>query len=380
MNIGLLGHGTIGLGVDRIIRPRNDMKVTKILSLIVDEEMEGRTAKDISDIVNDPEIDTVVEVMGGVHPAYEFIAAAMKNHKNVVTANKAVVAACYKELVSLAKETGVSFRSTAAVGGSIPWLVNLERAKRVDEILEVSGIMNGTTNYILDAMKSRGLSLPALIKEAQALGYAEADPTADIEGFDIRRKLNISVNVAFDVLTSEEDIPCIGISRITEKDIENAKSLSRVIKLKACGKKNDDGSVTAFVEPELLEDADPMAGLTGSFNLLSYEAVNAGTQGYLGMGAGRFPTAYNVVEDLADILERKPAFYTDAFTPAAIDNSTLKKAYYVRTVLPDACLPAPVFEKGDGYIITEPVSVKEMHDFFAAAKTQDPSAFIAGIG
>ena len=171
MKIGLLGHGTIGTGVDHIVKGRDDMEVTKILSLIIDAEMQGRTARDIDDITEDPEIDTVVEVMGGIHPAYEFIVKAMKAGKNVTTANKAVVAAYYDEFVRLAKECGVVFRCTAAVGGGIPWLTSIEKAKHTDCIENISGIMNGTTNYILSSMEA-GLN-PDGTPNENAVSFAE---------------------------------------------------------------------------------------------------------------------------------------------------------------------------------------------------------------
>lgn len=171
MVIGLLGHGTIGVGVDHIAAKIPGMKVKKILSLIVDSEMEGRTAEGIDDICNDPEIDTVVEVMGGVHPAYEFLSQAAKAGKNIVTANKAVVAAYYKELNALCKEHGVSFRATASVGGGIPWLTSIEKAKHTDCIENISGIMNGTTNYILSSMEA-GLN-PDGTPNENAVSFAE---------------------------------------------------------------------------------------------------------------------------------------------------------------------------------------------------------------
>ena len=176
MNIALLGCGVVGGGVLEIADKRADMAVKYVLVRRDKPELGEKAVKDINIILNDKEVDTVVEVMGGLSPAFEYVAAAMKAGKNVVTANKHLVAHYYKELVSLAAECGVAFRCTPAVGGGIPWLVNLERVKRLDSVQSFCGIMNGTTNFILDAMHTDGSDFSEVLAEAQKLGYAEADP------------------------------------------------------------------------------------------------------------------------------------------------------------------------------------------------------------
>ena len=179
MKIALLGCGVVGGGVLEIIDKRCNMELKYVLVRRAKPELGDRAVSDFNIIINDKEIDTVVEAMGGLSPAYEYACAAMRAGKNFVTANKHLVAHYYKELVSLAKENGVAFRCTPAVGGGIPWLVNLERVLRCDAVSSVSGIMNGTTNYILDAMHKNGASFADVLAEAQRLGYAEADPAAD---------------------------------------------------------------------------------------------------------------------------------------------------------------------------------------------------------
>lgn len=188
MNIALLGCGVVGGGVLEIADKRADMAVKYVLVRRDKPELGEKAVKDINIILNDKEVDTVVEVMGGLSPAFEYVAAAMRAGKNVVTANKHLVAHYYKELVSLAAECGVAFRCTPAVGGGIPWLVNLERVKRLDSVQSFCGIMNGTTNFILDAMHTDGSDFSEVLAEAQKLGYAEADPSADIDGLDIQRQ------------------------------------------------------------------------------------------------------------------------------------------------------------------------------------------------
>ena len=184
MNIGLLGFGVVGRGVYDITSQRSDMQVKKVICLEEISLPDAEVTRDFPSLLADTSIDTVVEAMGGLHPAYEFVRAAIEAGKNVVTSNKALVCTFYDELLPLAKEKGVSFRSTAAVGGGIGWLSELERARRIQTIEQVGGIMNGTCNYILDNMTRNGLGYGEALKQAQALGYAEADPTADVEGFD----------------------------------------------------------------------------------------------------------------------------------------------------------------------------------------------------
>ena len=192
MNIGLLGFGVVGGGVLELTQSRSDIAVSRVLLRSPKAGLpEGLATYDFNDILTDDAIDTVVEVMGGLHPAYEYVSAALARGKNVVTANKALIAAYYTELTALAREKGAALRCTAAVGGGIPWLTNLERVKRLDTVCAVGGIMNGTTNFIMDAMHKAPVDFPAILKEAQDLGYAEADPSADIDGDDIRRKLCI---------------------------------------------------------------------------------------------------------------------------------------------------------------------------------------------
>ena len=193
MNIALLGCGVVGGGVLEIAEKRADMSVRYVLVRRDKPELGEKAVNDINVILNDDEVDTVVEVMGGLLPAYEYVRAALRAGKNVVTANKHLVAHYYKELVELAEEHGAAFRCTPAVGGGIPWLVNLERVKRLDSVKSFCGIMNGTTNFILDAMHTDGSDFAEVLAQAQELGYAEADPSADIDGLDIQRKAVVSV-------------------------------------------------------------------------------------------------------------------------------------------------------------------------------------------
>ena len=309
MNIGLLGFGVVGGGVYELAENRTDLTVCRVLVRREIEEIAPIATRDFNEILNDPTIDTVVEVIGGLHPAYEYVSAALQAKKHVVTANKALIAAYYTDLTALARENGVDLRCTAAVGGGIPWLTNLERCKRLDTVTEVGGIMNGTTNFIMDAMHTSPVSFPAILKKAQELGYAEADPSADIDGDDIRRKLTISANIAFDAVLDEERIPTFGIRTVTDGDIAAFQRHGFVCKMLAAAQKCGD-KVCAMIEPTLVNAHDPEASVPTNYNLISYTAEKVGRQSFFGQGAGRFPTASNVVQDCLDILAGHTSFYT----------------------------------------------------------------------
>lgn len=378
MNIGLLGCGVVGGGILDFCAGREDLTVTKVLVRRPRPDLGALAVTDIADIVNDEGIGIVAEVMGGLHPAYEYICAALKAGKHVVTANKAVISAYYPELTGLARECGVSLRCTAAVGGGIPWLTNLERCKRLDSICELGGIMNGTTNFIMDAMHASPVSFPEILKQAQELGYAEADPSADIDGDDVRRKLTISANIAFDALVQEEDIPMFGIRTVTDGDIRAFKAHGFVCKLLATAKAAE-GGVCAFIEPTLVDSHDLEAAVPKNFNLITYCGEKVGRHSFFGQGAGRYPTAFNAVEDCLDIVAGKPGFYTQAMKPAPVLCGGEAHPYYVRTACPDAFLQSMTVEQwGDG-VVTACVSVEEMLRWGRAQLAKDPGCFLAGI-
>ena len=250
MNIALLGFGTVGSHFYKLCEGRTDLHVATVLSRRPRPELTCTVTADYDEIVRDPSIDIVVEVMGGIEPAYSYLCAAMRAGKHVVTANKQLMCAHFEELTSLAKEKGVALRCTAAAGGGIPWLTSLSRASELDEIKAVEGILNGTTNYMLSAMTNSGADYAPALRKAQELGYAEADPTADVEGLDARRKIVLSADLAFGVNIREEDIPCVGISSITAGDIAKAKDEGLTYKLIARAEKNGR-AVAAFVCPTL---------------------------------------------------------------------------------------------------------------------------------
>lgn len=375
MVIGLLGFGTVGGGVYELLRDRDDLSIKYICCL---EDPEGLTAtltRNADDIFSDLEVDTVVEVMGGLHPAKEFVIKALSAGKNVVTANKLLIAECYRELTGLAREKGVALRCTAAAGGGIPWLTSLERCKRVDTIRSVSGIMNGTTNFILDTMHRQAVSFSEVLAQAQRLGYAEADPSADIDGKDIQNKLVISANVAFDILLEKKDVPVLGIRSITAADIDTFKRHGLCCKLLAHATRRED-KISAYVEPTLVSADQPEAAVPSNFNLISFTADSAGKQSFFGQGAGRYPTAYNVVEDLMDVKNGVRSFYSGTARLPAVDNEMFTHQYYVRTDGGPELPQELISERWETGLVTKPVSVAWLHGWI---KTRDVPPFVAAI-
>ncbi len=371
MKIGLLGFGIVGRGVYDLTADRTDIQVAKVVCLEEVSLPDAEVTKDFQSVLTDETIDTVVEAMGGLHPAYEFVKAAIEAGKNIVTSNKALVATFYDELIPLAKEKGVSFRCTAAVGGGIGWLSELERARRSQTIESVGGIMNGTTNYILDSMTRLGLGYDEALKQAQDLGYAEANPTTDVEGIDTWHKLILSSNIAFGVSLEPASVPAVGISQITAGDVENFTRKGYVCKLVSTGKM-EDGKITAYVQPTLFAKGALEAAVPANYNLITLTGSASGRMSFYGQGAGRYPTAYNVVQDCTDVLSGK-AFYSPYGSKVSADNSVCLR-YYVRGDK-DPWLEDNKQENwGDG-VITAPVPVDQMHAWLK----EHPGTFVAAF-
>ena len=267
MKVAIIGLGVVGYGAYEIIRDElaPEIEVKYVMDLRPFEEIPCIHAKDINQIVSDPEVDVVVESIGGLHPAYEFITASLKAGKSVVTANKHLISKYYKELYQLSHETGACLQYTPSAGGGIPWLHNLTRTRRCGAIESFSGIINGTTNYILDNMTRTGAAFEPTLKRAQELGYAEADPSADIDGLDVQRKCAISANRAYDAIISPEDIPTAGIRYITDADIAAFQARGLVCRL-ICHGAGKDGKVSAYVEPTLFTADTLEANVPNNFN------------------------------------------------------------------------------------------------------------------
>ena len=302
MKIAILGYGTVGSGCMEALKG-TDAEVVRILDRRDIPEIEDLLTSDFDDILNDPEIELVAEVMGGEHPAYDFVKAALLAGKHAVTANKQMLSLHYAELTQIAKEKGVCLEYSATAGGGIPWLENLKRISAADSILEIGGVMNGTTNYILDAMQTRGESYEEALAKAQELGYAEADPTADVMGYDVRAKLAISCNIAFGGCMDPGSIPTTGITGISTDDIRRAKEDGKAVRLVARARIGN-GIVYPEISPQLVGPESPMYMLSGPENLFYLIGEKCGTLSFRGAGAGKGPTGVNVAADILKIVSR----------------------------------------------------------------------------
>ncbi len=380
MKIALLGYGVVGASVFELCAHDGQTDIVSALCRHPEKVPQGKGVTDIAPLLADPQVDTVVEVLGGLHPAYELVTAALRAGKNVVTANKHLVCEYYTQLTALAAENGVALRCTAAVGGGIPWLVNLERAARCGAITQVGGILNGTTNYILDLMHTLPVSFTDALASAQKLGYAEADPSADIDGLDICRKLAISANVAFGSTVGEKEVLTQGIRSITDGDIAAFKAHGLTCKLLANSTLLPDGSISATVEPCLLGADALEAAVPANYNLATLHSAVLGRQSYFGQGAGGLPTASNVVQDLLDIRAGLRHFYTDSRTCRTVDNSAQLRRYYVRTAASDPWLADNTENTWtDGAVITRPVSPAQMHAAAHTMEKTDARTFFAAL-
>ena len=369
MRVGLLGFGVVGRGVYDLTRERSDIQIVKVLCLEDITLEDAQVTRDYQSVVTDETIDTVVEAMGGLHPAYEFVKGAILAGKNIVTSNKALVAAFYDELIPLAQEKGVSFRCTAAVGGGIGWLSELERARRSQKVEQVGGIMNGTCNYILDSMTRLGLTYADALSQAQALGYAEANPSTDVDGIDTWHKVILSANIAFGISLDPETVPVAGIRNIQAQDVENFTAHGYVCKLISTAK-TDGSAVSAYVQPTLVPQGIPEAAVPANYNLITLVGSASGRMSFFGQGAGRYPTAYNVVQDCTDVLLGKGFYSPYGKKTAAVNDDTA--VYYVRGGVWPAEETAETWGNG---VITKPVSVASMHQWSKA----NPDAFMAAI-
>ena len=371
MKIGLLGFGVVGRGVYDLTAERTDMQVAKVVCLEDVQLPDAEVTRDFQSVLNDETIDTVIEAMGGLHPAYEFVKAAIEAGKHIVTSNKALVCTFYDELIPLAAKMGVQFRCTAAVGGGIGWLSELERARRIQTLEAVGGIMNGTCNYILDSMTRLGLTYADALAQAQKLGYAEANPTTDVEGIDTWHKVILSSNIAFGISLEPATVPVAGISNIRADDVLHFNAHRRVCKLISTGKRTENG-FSAYVQPTLVKEGEPESAVPMNYNLITFIGETSERMSFYGQGAGRYPTAYNVVQDCADLLAGR-GFYSPYGEKVAAAN-TDSVCYYVSGAR-DTWLESNQQEAWGDAIVTKPVSVEAMH----AWRKDHPDAFIAAM-
>ena len=297
------------------------------------DPMQEKVVHDYEVIANDPEVQVVVEAMGGVEPAYTFVKRALLAGKNVTTSNKALVAKHGAELIAIAKEQSINFLFEASVGGGIPIIRPLNSSLTADEIEEITGILNGTTNYMLSKMTFEGLEFDDVLKDAQSRGYAEADPTADIEGYDACRKIAILTSLVCGQQVDFEEIYTEGITKITATDIKYAKAMGRVIKLLATSRKTLDGYY-AMVAPYMLSQQHPLYSVNDVFNAIFVHGNVLGDAMFYGSGAGKLPTASAVVADIVDIakhLHKNILISWNSRKMELVDCKKAKSRFFVRT-------------------------------------------------
>ena len=311
INIAVLGYGTVGSGVVEVIRTNHELinkrageeiKIKYVLDLreFPGDPVEEILVHDFEQIVNDPEVKIVVEVMGGTGAAYTFTKRALEAGKSVCTSNKALVAQYGPELMEIAKEKKINFLFEASCGGGIPIIRAINGSLTADEIDEVSGILNGTTNYMLDKMITEGADFNTVLKEAQEKGYAEADPTADVEGQDACRKIAILSSLAYGKFLNFENVYTEGITKITPEDMEYAREMGRSIKLLGTSKKLGKDSFYALVAPFLVGQENPLYSVNGVFNSIFVHGNMLGDAMFYGSGAGKLPTASAIAADVVE--------------------------------------------------------------------------------
>lgn len=328
VNIAVLGYGTVGSGVVEVINTNRAIIEKKIkdninIKYVLDlrdfegDEIQKKITHNFDDILNDNTVEIVVEVMGGVEPAYTFVKNSLLNGKSVVTSNKELVAKHGAELIRLAQQKSINFLFEASVGGGIPIIRPLNQSLTADEIHEIDGILNGTTNFILTQMAEDGREFDDVLKEAQLKGYAERNPSADVNGYDAGRKIAILSSLAFGLQVDYEDIDTSGITHISKTDMVYAKYMNRQIKLVASSKKIGN-NIFARVAPKIIGQNNPLSTVHGVFNAIVVKGNMLGTVMFYGKGAGKLPTASAVVSDIVDAIKHKRTNIVQFWAPEKV--------------------------------------------------------------
>ncbi len=345
-NVAVIGYGVVGSGTVELFEKNRESINQKVgrdcdIKYIVDlrdfpgDPYEDRMVKDFNVVLQDEEIEVVAEVIGGIEPAFTFTKKALESGKSVVTSNKALVAAKGAELLKIAHENNVNYLFEASVGGGIPIIRPINKCLAGNSIEQISGILNGTTNFILTKMIREQMDFDAALKMAQELGYAEADPTADVEGEDACRKICILGSLAYGKHIYPEDVHCSGITRITLDDVAYAENAGYAIKLIGSVKAVEDGKVTAIVCPRLVSKGNLLATVDGVYNAISVTGDGVGDVLFYGQGAGKLPTASAVVGDIIDCLKHRDrsimiSWEDNSDKSYVVKYKTVENAMYVR--------------------------------------------------
>lgn len=345
MKIAVLGYGTVGSGVVELVNMNNDsinnnastdISIKYILDIrdFSDSPYANLFTKDFNDILNDNEVDVVVEVIGGLEPAYTFVSKSLMAGKSVVTSNKELVSVYGDKLLQMAKDNNVNFLFEASVGGGIPIIRPLNQCLTANKIESIAGILNGTTNFILTKMINEGQSFEDALKTAQKLGYAEADPSADIEGKDTCRKISILASLAFGKHVNPDTVATQGISKVSLEDMVRADKLGYTIKLLGMVKKADNDKFFINVAPYFVEKSNPLSTVQDVFNAILVDGNALGVSMFYGKGAGKLPTASAVVADVIDCAKhqkkRKDIFWESSNVNYACDINSMSCKHYAR--------------------------------------------------
>lgn len=345
--VAIMGYGTVGSGVYDIIKTNSDklsrsangesVDIKYILDIrdFDDHPEKELFTKEFNDILNDDEVSVVAEVMGGLHPAYEFTKSLLEAGKSVVTSNKELVATYGTELLEIARGKNVNYFFEASVGGGIPIIRPMHQCLTANNILKIAGILNGTTNYILDQMIRKGKTFETALKDAQNNGFAERNPAADIEGHDACRKIAILASLASGKMIDYNDIDTDGITNITLDDVKYAAAMDSVIKLIGYAQFDENGKVYSIVSPMVIKNSSPLAGVDGVFNAIMVTGDCVGDVMFYGKGAGKLPTASAVVADVVDAVKHsdrsKKIFWEKPTENIMADIDSKKFEYFVRT-------------------------------------------------
>ncbi len=372
MDIAILGYGTVGRGVADIVEHKTEgIRVTRILEL-PDRLTDPRMTSNFDDIVDDPSIELVVECMGGIEPAHTFISRALSAGKHVATSNKAVVAASFPELAALSSAHGASLYIEASVGGGVPWIAGIAKARRIDRIASFMGIMNGTTNYIIDAMSTRGIEFAEALRDAQEKGYAERDPSADIDGIDVANKTVITASVSFGCVCTRS-LPVTGIRNLTKGDLEFFAERGRTVKLIGRGTALD-GAYAVAVEPVALASSSLEAHVPANNNLVTLVGDTVGELKFYGQGAGMMPTGNAVVQDILDCASGLRRTY-DFSSERTFEPVLLASDYVLRTT----SAPMQGEALGEHRRLLHGMTAVEARALYERVLESDPSAFIVAL-
>lgn len=358
IKVAVLGYGNIGSGVVQVLLKNKETIAKKagdeiVPACVLDlrdfpgDVMEDKVVKDINLITQNPEISIVVETMGGTKPAYAFVKACLEAGKHVATSNKELVAAHGPELLEIAKAHHVSFLFEASVGGGIPIIRPLVSSITSDAVTEITGILNGTTNYMLTKMSEDGLDYDAVLEDAQERGYAERNPAADVEGHDARRKIAILSSLAFGKYVDYEDVYTEGITKITSADFAYAKVLGSRIKLFGTSKKKEDGSISTMVCPVMITNEHPLFAVNDVMNAILVRGESMGDLMFYGAGAGKLPTASAVVADVVNAARNPKITEIAPYEPGKMtvsDHLKSTHSYFVRVKGSDANAVAESFK------------------------------------